>query len=120
MEETARSIGVVRNPRTVSAPAPVYTVVMMTDELSTLGNCCTGSVNNARAPTSTITRLTTIAMTGCLMKMSVNARMFFSLAVPGLDSAARSCCRSDGCHRGGACDDRDERVVAQLDRKSVV
>jgi hypothetical protein len=77
--DTTRSIGVVRKPRTVSALAPVYTVVMMTDEDSTSGNCCTGSCVSARTPTSTMIRLTTIAKTGCLMKTSVNARTELSL-----------------------------------------
>src|SRR5215213_465628 len=72
MAETERSIGVVRKPRTVSAPAPKYTVEMTTEELSILGYCCTGSVVSARHPINTMTRLTTIARTGCLMKMSVN------------------------------------------------
>ncbi len=68
--DTTRSIGVVRKPRTVSALAPEYTVVMMTDELSIFGYCCTGSVDSARQPTSTITRLTTTASTGWRMKTS--------------------------------------------------
>ena len=75
MAETARSIGVVRKPRTVSALAPVYTVVMTTEELSICGYCCTGSVVAARQPTRTMTRLTTTASTGWRMKMSVIERM---------------------------------------------
>ena len=75
MADTTRSIGVVRNPRTVSALAPVYTVVMITDEDCTSGNCCTGSCVSARTPTSTMMRFTTIARTGCLMNTSVNAFM---------------------------------------------
>ncbi len=75
MADTTRSMGVVRKPRTVSALAPVYTVVMITEEDSTFGNCCTGSCVRARTPTSTMMRFTTIARTGCLMKTSVNARM---------------------------------------------
>src|SRR2546421_7777701 len=39
------------------------------------GYCCTGSVVSARQPTSTITRLTTAARTGCLMNVSVKERM---------------------------------------------
>src|SRR5690606_7464026 len=44
-----------------------------------LGYCCTGSDIKARAPTSTMTRMTTNARTGCLMKISVKARMSGSL-----------------------------------------
>src|SRR6266705_1535466 len=75
MADTARSIGVVRKPRTVSALAPYYTFVISTEELSILGYCCTGRVVMARHPTSTITRFTTTARTGCLMKVSVTERM---------------------------------------------
>src|SRR5437762_14170844 len=39
------------------------------------GYCCTGSVVIARHPTSTITRFTTTARTGCLMNVSVKERM---------------------------------------------
>ncbi len=81
MADTTRSMGVVRKPRTVSALAPVYTVVMITDEDSTSGNCCTGSCVSARTPTSTMMRFTTIARTGCLMKTSVKARMAGSLEI---------------------------------------
>src|SRR5215213_6410620 len=45
---------------------------MTIDELSSWGYCCTGRPDNARQPTSTSTRFTTIARTGCLMKTSVN------------------------------------------------
>src|SRR5512143_549423 len=71
-------MGVVRNPRTVSALAPVYTVVITTEELSILGYCWTGSPLSERQPTRRMTRLTTIARTGCLMKMSVKDRTGFS------------------------------------------
>src|SRR5262245_5416789 len=49
--------------------------MIWTDELSSFGYCWTGSLVIARQPISTITRVTTIAMTGCRMKMSVNDRM---------------------------------------------
>src|SRR5688500_13234041 len=48
---------------------------MTTDELSICGYCCTGSELKARSPTSTSTRFTTNASTGCLMKISVKDRM---------------------------------------------
>ena len=70
-----------------------------------LGNCCTGSVVSARTPTSTITRFTTIASTGCLMKMSVNARMV-DVDVAPLLAATDSRLR----------DDRDQHGFAQLER----
>src|SRR5688500_10166710 len=101
--DTERSIGVVRKPRTVSAPAPKYTVVITTDELSTLGYCCTGSVWSARDPMRTMTRFTTIARTGCLMKMSLN-----DFRMIGLSSAsAKALCRVGH---------GDQGRVAQLER----
>ena len=60
------------------AAHPKQIVVMMTDELSIFGYCCTGKVVSARHPTRTITRLTTTASTGCLMKISVNERICMS------------------------------------------
>ncbi len=54
----------------------------MTDELSIFGYCCTGRLVSARQPTSTITRLTTTARTGCRMKMSVKERMGFTWPFP--------------------------------------
>src|SRR5262250_1584504 len=54
---------------------------MTTEELSIWGYCCTGRLESARHPTSTITRLTTMARTGCLMKMSVNERIPGSLSI---------------------------------------
>src|SRR4051812_10609630 len=108
MAETERSIGVVRNPRTVSAPAPKYTVVMTTEELSIFGYCCTGSVVSARQPISTMTRLTTMARTGCLMKMSVNDFRMAGISVSaGADALGL---------RGRWPGDRDEHGVAQLER----
>src|SRR5688572_14998121 len=79
---------------------------MTTDELSILGYCCTGSVVSARQPISTMTRLTTIARTGCLMKMSVNA-----LRMVGSPSAD-----ADALGLRGRIGHGDERRVAQLER----
>ena len=79
---------------------------MITDELSMLGNCWTGSVVSARTPTSTITRFTTAASTGCLMKMSVND--FIESTWSG--SAAV------GCDGFGFRNDRDQHCIAQLER----
>src|SRR5919109_3716141 len=66
---------------------------MRTDELSIFGYCWTGSIVNARQPVSAMTRFTTTASTGCLMKTSVIARM-----------------------SGAAVRDRDEGCVAELER----
>src|ERR1041384_411639 len=54
---------------------------MSTDELSICGYCCTGKPLSARRPTSTMTRLTTSANTGCLMNTSVKERMAVLLSV---------------------------------------
>src|SRR4029079_4630483 len=60
---------------------------MITEELSILGYCCTGSFVSARQPASTIIRFTTIASTGCLMKMSVNERIcMVFIVLPIIDS----------------------------------
>ena len=61
---------------------------MITDELSIFGYCCNGRVVSARQPASTITRLTTTASTGCLMKMSVNERMWMSFSCSSRGSSA--------------------------------
>ena len=63
------------------------------------------------SPTSTSTRLTTIARTGCLMKISVNERMSDSVPVARVhgDRRLRSWPRR-------ALSDRDQRGVAQLER----
>src|SRR5690349_1647923 len=74
---------------------------MMIEELSICGYCCTGSAEIARQPTSTSTTLTTIARTGCLMKMSVMERM--------ASTAAARESRRLACHR-------DEHGVTQLER----
>src|SRR5690606_39768521 len=74
---------------------------MTIDELSMSGYCCTGSLDRARQPTSTMTRLTTIARTGCLMKVSVNGRIGSPRVQGGGDA------------RVG---DADQRRLAQLER----
>src|SRR5687767_7285962 len=70
--ETARSMGVVTKPRTVSALAPMYTVVMRIDVDSICGYWRTGRALIARQPMARMIRFTTTARTGRLMKMSVN------------------------------------------------
>src|SRR5215203_4004015 len=81
---------------------------MTTDELSMLGNCCTGRLDSARMPTITSARLTTIARTGCLMKTSVKERMV---------GAPRSA-EADGLRAGAArrIGHRHEHRLAQLER----
>src|SRR5690606_19045347 len=74
---------------------------MTIDELSMSGYCCTGSLDSARHPTSTMTRLTTMARTGCLMKVSVNGRI----------GSPRVQC-GDRARAGNA----DQRGLAQLER----
>jgi hypothetical protein len=56
---------------------------MRIEDCSILGYCWTGRLLRARQPTRTITRLTTTARTGCLMKMSVKERMSDFPASPG-------------------------------------
>ena len=68
----ARSSGVVTNPRTRSALAPTYTVVMVTEALSLRGYCRTLTERMAWMPAMMITRLTTRASTGRRMNRSVN------------------------------------------------
>src|SRR4051812_20321602 len=68
----ARSSGVVMKPRTRSALAPMYAVRTVTVALSSLGYWRTLSVRIACNPAMMITRLTTIARTGRLTKISVN------------------------------------------------
>src|SRR5262249_20081424 len=67
-----RSSGVVTNPRTRSAFAPVYVVVARTTAISERGNGRTLSERIACNPAMRMTRLTTIAATGRLMNRSVN------------------------------------------------
>src|ERR1700731_2732100 len=68
----ARSIGVVINPRTNSASAPTYTVLTVIAAMSLRGYWRTLSVFIACKPAIRITKLTTMASTGRLMKRSVN------------------------------------------------
>src|SRR5689334_21399162 len=58
-------------PRTRSALAPTYGVVTVTVALSIFGYCRTLSVRIACSPPTRISRFTTIASTGRLMKRSV-------------------------------------------------
>src|SRR5689334_24684410 len=59
-------------PRTRSALAPMYTVETFTTAISLRGYCRTLSERIDCKPAITITRLTTIASTGRLTKISVN------------------------------------------------
>src|SRR5918992_5013337 len=67
-----RSSGVVMKPRTRSALAPTYTVDTRTIAISLRGYCLTLKERTDCSPAIRITRLTTIASTGRLMKRSVN------------------------------------------------
>src|SRR5215813_9819345 len=67
-----RSRGVVMKPRTSSAGAPTYTVVMVICAFSLRGYWRTFSERIAWIPAIRIRRLTTSATTGRLMKRSVN------------------------------------------------
>src|SRR5215208_6101998 len=65
-------MGVVTNPRTRSALAPTYAVVMLTAALSLRGYWRTFSVRIACTPAIRMTRFTTMAITGRRMKRSVS------------------------------------------------
>ena len=80
-----RSRGVVMKPRTRSALAPTYAVRTVTTEMSLRGYCRMERVRMAWSPAIRITRLTTIARTGRLMKRSVNfiGSSFLSRFTPG-------------------------------------
>src|SRR2546427_17378 len=71
-EAITRSSGVVTNPRTSSAAAPTYTVVMVISAFSLRGYWRTFSDRIAWTPAMTIRRLTTRATTGRRMNRSVN------------------------------------------------
>src|SRR6266496_3680325 len=71
----ARSSGVVMKPRTSSAFAPTYVVVTVISAFSLRGYWRALSVRIAWTPAMTMTRLTTIAMTGRRMKRSVKFMM---------------------------------------------
>src|SRR6266498_3407624 len=70
-----RSIGVLMKPRTSSAFAPTYAVVTMTCAFSLRGYWRALIERIAWTPAMTMTRLTTIAMTGRRMKRSVKFMM---------------------------------------------
>src|SRR5690242_14099461 len=80
-----RSSGVVMKPRTRSAFAPMYVVVTLTTAISLRGYCRTLRERMDCRPAIRITRLTTIASTGLLTKISVNF-IGLSLAVLGFGS----------------------------------
>src|SRR5579862_1712296 len=94
---TTRSIGVVTNPRTRSAFAPTYTVVICTTAMSLRGYCRTLNERIAYNPAIRMTRLTTIASTGRFTNRSVNfmdaphkGRKTTSSDTPFLAGSARS------------------------------
>src|ERR1700709_1305662 len=70
---TACSIGVVMKPCIRSGEAPGYTVVTVITVLDSFGYCRIGRLVAALKPISRISRLTTSASTGRLMKISVKA-----------------------------------------------
>src|SRR6478672_5136616 len=100
-----RSSGVVMKPRTRSAFAPTYAVRTVTVALSSFGYWRTFSVRMAWRPATMITRFTTIARTGLLMKMSVS---FMRSPVLRL--------RGDVGLRALRVSQEDGRVVPQLER----
>src|SRR5918992_4486848 len=77
-----RSSGVVMNPRTRSAFAPMYAVVTRTTAMSLRGYCRTLSARIDCSPAMRMTRLTTIARTGRLTNKSVSRILFFLLDSP--------------------------------------
>src|SRR6266481_9558203 len=104
----ARSSGVVIKPRTSSASAPTYTVVTVIAAMSLRGYCRTLIVLIACKPAMRITKLTTNASTGRLIKRLVNDFM------PVLASCIRRRWRNlrVGCE---IVIDRDGHSVAQLE-----
>src|SRR6478752_6982025 len=99
----APSSGWVMNPAMVWASAPKYAVEMVTTAFCVLGYWLIGSVNTDRRPSTTISRLTTMASTGRRMKMSVKFTLFFLR-------------RRRGVVRGlHLVVDRDGRVVLELE-----
>src|SRR5690242_7635165 len=93
-------------PRTRSAFAPTYGVVTVTVALSIFGYCRTLSVRIACSPATRISRFTTIASTGRLMKRSVKRTGPSTVLGTRLELRLR--------HRLVAHHDR--RAVAQLER----
>src|SRR5512133_565241 len=88
-EAITRSSGVVMKPRTRSAFAPTYLVVTVISAFSLRGYCRALRVRMAWSPAITITRFTTIAMTGRRMKRSVS----FMDALPSLLGGVRGLSR---------------------------
>src|SRR4051812_31848972 len=105
-EAIARSSGVVTKPRTSSAAAPTYTVVMVICAFSLRGYWRTFSDRIACTPAIRIRRLTTSATTGRLMNRSVNFMDASPVHGPGSDLGAR---RQLVPHHHG-------HAVAQLER----
>src|SRR5512135_2328016 len=66
------SSGAVMKPATSAGSAPVYTVVTVTTAFCVRGNCSTGKSVTERRPSTSSSRLTTVASTGRRTKMSVN------------------------------------------------
>src|SRR5579885_1112797 len=80
------------NPATVCASAPWYAVCTVTVAFSVFGYCRTVRLVTARRPSTRISRLTTMAITGFLMKRSVN---FMSCSL--LDLLLRVGAAADQC-----------------------
>src|SRR5512141_3091011 len=100
------SSGVVMNPATRFASAPVYTVCTVTTAFCVRGYCSTGSSATERSPITSSSRLTTLASTGRWMKISVNF-----ICAPSLVHRPRR-----GVVRGlDVVVDHDLRAAAQLD-----
>src|SRR5687767_5901963 len=78
-DATARSSGVVMKPRTSSALAPTYTVLIVTAAFSLRGYWRTESERHDWMPAMTIRKLTTSATTGFWMKRSVKEDFFMGV-----------------------------------------
>src|SRR5688572_4899641 len=112
-----RSSGVVMNPRTRSAFAPIYAVVTRTTAISLRGYCRTLNARIDCSPAMRMTRLTTIARTGRLTNKSVMRMcLFLSDSPKGLCHLIANCLR---WHRALALSSVvfrfRRRVVARLD-----
>src|SRR6266498_1067060 len=88
-EAITRSSGVVTKPRTSSALAPTYVVVTVISAFSLRGYWRALSVRIAWTPAMTITRLTTIAMTGRRMNRSVSFMVGSGSLVAGVRGELR-------------------------------
>src|SRR5437868_7587457 len=104
-EAMTRSSGVVMNPRTRSALAPMYAVVTVMAAFSLRGYWRTLSERIACTPAITMMRLTTMARTGRRMKRSVNFILCSAVDGVGGQFGGR---REIVAHRHGA-------AVAQLE-----